>query len=113
MAVLDNTAYESFGSQGVHYEDIDNGKIYIPMWGTTAKPNENVVLVYRNINSNSPSLVNAFKIDRGTSSDVKLEIEGIGFPKTDNTSVDNVLWFSTYERNRNGGIYTDIRTTIK
>jgi hypothetical protein len=116
-------AYENYSVQAIHYENTGNGKLYVLMWGynddpALTQPHKNVVLVYQNAanainNSFEPTREKVIEINNGTSTDIKFEIEGIGFP------VDSsVLWFSTYEWNNipspngtglNGGICTESR----
>jgi len=99
------TNYANYISQGLHYEA---DKIYVNYWGGSSKPHANVILVYKNIGSGSPPLDKSREIDKGSSSNVKFEIESCGFPKN-----QNVFWFNTTEgnynpyENVNGGIYTD------
>jgi len=101
-------AYKDYGQQAVHYENTSNGKIYVTFGGVPAsKKNQNVVLVYTNINSNNPTRVNQVEMNKGNNTGRLFEVEGCGFPSGNST-----LWFNTNETTSagdtmNGGIYTD------
>ena len=120
------TAYKNYTNQGVEY---NGGKLYVPLWGykkdssgkvLVNKPNENVILVYNNVETaiaNRPDSAlkagnasNPWTIKGGgTDKNRKFEIEGIEFDSND------VLWFNTNEAEDinkpgtklNGGIYTN------
>jgi hypothetical protein len=105
-----NNEYRIYTQQGIHYENVNGGTLYVPMWGynddrdangniiriLTDKANENVVLVYKNINNKtgkvelSPDYV--WPIRQGSSKNTKFEIESNGFPK--NTAMLDNLWFN-------------------
>ena len=109
--------YSGYDGQGIHYENIGNGKIYVPYWGFNRdtgsnKNHANVILVYDKVKNASiisnPTYVNSFEINKGDSNAVKFEVEGCGFR-------GNTLWFNANEGTYNptertdGGIYTDSR----
>jgi len=122
--------YANYTPQSFHYEDVNGGTIYLPMWGYREnaygvplpgadKANENVILVYRNINNATGSNIvydEVWTIKKGNSKNVVFEIEGCGFPQgRTSTSENNVFWFSANEWTShknprilaNGGVYTD------
>jgi hypothetical protein len=115
--------YSKWTPQGFHYEDKDEGTIYVPMWGYNpyAKPNpnkptENVILVYRGIDNKTGQIkaTERYFITAVTdaiterSPNSVFEIEAVGFR-------DNVLWFNANEWTNvndtssrfNGGIFID------
>ena len=108
----DNYFIKNYTHQTVHY-DRTAKKIYVPLFGgnaTVKKYNENVILVYNNINTAIADNTSNLEYNDSLNinhSDTKrfFEIEGCGF-------LDDVLWFSTNEgkgnggTRENGGIYT-------
>ena len=104
--------YSNYTAQSFHYEPVNGGTIYVPMWGGgVGKPNENVILVYHGIDNTTTKNIKAterYFIKNTNKPNGVFEIEAIGFR-------GNTLWFSTNEATipddvyarENGGIYTD------
>ena len=119
--------YANYTPQSMHYENVDGGTIYLPMWGynpkatpNPGKANENVILVYRNINNETRRDIpydEVWTIKKGTNTNVVLEMEACGFPQgRSNPSENNVFWFNANQGTvnsagniiwTNGGIYTN------
>lgn len=100
---------DGFSSQGTHY-DISSDTLYIAFSSKT-NFNENCIKSYTGILNASGTISSSstWTIKKGENTDLRFEVEGIGFRPNSN---DDKLWFLTLEMDEeekmlNGGIYTD------